>query len=554
MKNKEKRECWIYAICMMILAEAFSWFQPIYTNVDNFITSMVIGAVYDKDTYSMVLNPVLCWIMSFVGKVLPTADAFTLVTKIVLLAGIGSISYFVALHFRHWPERLFAGAMLFLLTIEMNLFSDYFMVWAAFFTFVGMVWLLRSMKTEVHGSWIVAGTFFICCGLMWRLGGFVPFIPFLLLGWGMDFLFGSKGKDARIQYLKKTVRVFGPMLICFVLILGIDYGYKHSEKYEDSVNFCDAVSAIVDYPMKEYEEVQDLLPGVSENDYTSIAEHMYADTDRITTEYCQKIAEIGKKTGMQINLHSVLQSIYSLTARFYGLINFRLWCIALGLLVLWIWTSKAKWYEKLKIGFAGIGAYMIMLYLMLLGRLPERGMQVVLYAVMGILVVESVVEYRKSKYRIIFNIVVVLLTGMVVLNFRSVEKVSHQSIATAKMDAEDMKWEKSYKVGSVYIWKSADYMKYPMRDFMAQGKLMSQDFMEHHVIEGEWNFNQVYYKNYMNRLGVPNLTQALIEREDTYYVAQNCSSMWTYLKEHYDETVQAVQVDELDGIPVWKFQ
>ena len=324
MKNKEKRECWIYAICMMILAEAFSWFQPIYTNVDNFITSMVIGAVYDKDTYSMVLNPVLCWIMSFVGKVLPTADAFTLVTKIVLLAGIGSISYFVALHFRHWTERLFAGAVLFLLTIEMNLFSDYFMVWAAFFTFVGMVWLLRSMKTEVHGSWIVAGTFFICCGLMWRLGGFVPFIPFLLLGWGMDFLFGSRGKEEKLQYLKKTVRVFGPMIICFVLILGIDYGYKHSEKYEDSVNFCDAVSSIVDYPMKEYEEVQDLLPGVSENDYTSIAEHMYADTDRITTEYCQKIAEIGKKTGMQINLHSVLQSIYSLTARFYGLINFKL--------------------------------------------------------------------------------------------------------------------------------------------------------------------------------------------------------------------------------------
>lgn len=57
MKSREKRDCWIYAICMMILAEAFSWFQPIYTNVDNFITSMVIGAVYDKDTYSMVLNP-----------------------------------------------------------------------------------------------------------------------------------------------------------------------------------------------------------------------------------------------------------------------------------------------------------------------------------------------------------------------------------------------------------------------------------------------------------------------------------------------------------------
>ena len=485
---------------------------------------------------------------------LPTADAFTLVTRVVLLAGIGSISYFVALHFRHWPERLFAGVMLFLLIIEMNLFSDYFMVWAAFFTFVGMVWLLRSMKTEVHGSWIAAGTFFLCCGLMWRLGGFVPFIPFLLLGWGMDFLFGSKGKDAKIQYLKKTIRVFGPMMICFVLLLGIDYGYKHSEKYEDSVNFCDAVSSIVDYPMKEYEEVQDLLPGISENDYISLAEHMYADTDRITTEYCQKIAEVGKKTELQISLNSVFQNIYSLTARFYGLKNFRFWCIALAMIAVWIWTSKAKWYEKLKIVFAGVGAYMIMLYLMLLGRLPERGMQVVLYAAMGILVVESVVEHPKYKFKIIPSLIIILLTGMILVNFKSVDSGTHQSLANAKVGAEDTKWEKSYKDGSVYIWKSSDYMKYPMRDFMAQGKLISQNFMDHHVIEGEWNFNQVYYKNYMKRLQVPNLTQALMKRKNTYYVAQDCTSMWTYLKEHYDENVQAIQVDELDGIPVWQFQ
>ena len=554
MKSREKRDCWIYAICMMLLVEIFSWFQPIYTNIDNFITSMVIGAVYDKDTYSMVLNPVLCWVLSAAEKILPEADVFTWVTKIVLLAGIGSVSYFVALHFRHWAERLFAGALLFLLIIEMHLFSDFFMVWSAFFAFVGMVWLLRSMKTEVHGSWIVAGTFFICCGLMWRLGGFVPFIPFLVLGWGMDFLFGSKGREEKLKYLKKTVRVFGPMALCFIVLLGIDYGYKHSEKYEDSVNFCDAVSSIVDYPMKEYEEVRDLLPGVSENDYTSLAEHMYADTDRITTEYCLKIAEVGKKTGIQVSLRSVFQNIYSLTARFYGLKNFRLWCIALGIMALWIWTSKAKWYEKLKIVFAGMGAYMIMLYLMILGRLPERGMQVVVYAVMGILVTESVVEHRESKYGIIFKAAVILLTGMILLNFRNVEMGSHQSLLTAKTGASDIKWEDSYVDDVVYIWKSSDYKRHPMKDFMEQGKLMSQDFMNHHVVWGEWYFNQVYYKNYMDRLGVPNLTQALMNRENTYYVAQDCNSMWTYLKEHYGENVQVVQVDELDGIPVWQFQ
>lgn len=555
MKNREKRDCWIYATCMMILAEAFSWFQPIYTNVDNFITSMVISAVYDKDTYSMVLNPVLCWIMSFVGKVLPTADAFTLVTKIVLMVGIGSISYFVALHFRHWTERLFAGAMLFLLTIEMNLFSDYFMVWAAFFTFVGMVWLLRSMKTEVHGSWIVAGTFFICCGLMWRLGGFVPFIPFLLLGWGMDFLFGSRGKEEKLQYLKKTVRVFGPMIICFALLLGIDYGYKHSEKYEDSVNFCDVVSTIVDYPMETYDAVENRLPEqISENDYYSLTEHMYADTERITTAYCQNIADIGKKDEIVINMKDIFQKTYSLIARLYGLKNFKVWGIGLMLLAFWILFSQTAWYEKLEIVFAGGGAYLMMLYLMLVGRLPERGMQVMLYAAMGIFLVKVSSIHVEKRVHKIEMIAVIIFCGLVLCRLPSVNFGVHQSLLSVKTGANEEKWEQSYQDNAVYLWKTAEHRKYPMRDFMAQGKLMSKNFMEHNLAEGGWDFNQVYSKGQMERLGVPNPIRALAERPHTYYVAEDCNAVLTYIREHYDEKVQAVQVEELDGIPVWQFQ
>ena len=61
------------------------------------------------------------------------------------------------------------------------------------------------------------------------------------------------------------------MIICFALLLGIDYGYKHSEKYEDSVNFCDVVSTIVDYPMETYDAVENRLPEqISENDYYSL--------------------------------------------------------------------------------------------------------------------------------------------------------------------------------------------------------------------------------------------------------------------------------------------
>ena len=555
MKSRKKRDCWIYAICMMIMAEAFSWFQPIYTNVDNFITSMVIGAVYDKDTYSMMLNPVLCWLMTAVGKLLPHADAYLLVTKIVLLAGIGSVSYFVALHFRHWTERVFAGALLFLLIIEMNLFSDYFMVWAAFLTFVGMIWLLAAMKEKAHGSWIGVGTFFLCCGLMWRLGGFVPFIPFLLLGWGMDFLFGSKGKEQKVQYLKKTMKVFGPMALCFLILLGIDYGYKHSSKYEYSVNFCDAVSLVVDFPLKDYAEIENILPdGVTENDYNSLMKLMYADTDRITTDYCREIAAAGKKTGMELTPSDILQKTYNVIARLYGLINFRIWCLGMFLMAIRILLSKKVWYEKLEVLFAGGGTLLMLLYLMLVGRIPERGMQVILYGLLGILMVIMVSEKEEKQTGIFGKIIIVLFTAVVLIRVSSVTFVSHQSILSAKTGADETKWEQTYEEEAVYLWRASEHRKCAMQDFMNQGKLMTAEFMDHNLNDGGWDFNQVYSQNQMKRLGVTNPVRALLERANTYYVAKDCSEMWTYLKEHYDENVQAVQVNELDGIPVWQFQ
>ncbi len=540
---------------MMALAEAFSWFQPIYTNVDNFITSMVIGAVYDKDTYSMMLNPVLCWLMTTVGKILPQADAYLLVTKVVLLFGVGAISYFVALYFHHWPERLFAGAMLFLLTIEMNLFSDYFMVWAAFLTFVGMVWLLAAMKEKAHGSWIGVGTFFICCGLMWRLGGFVPFIPFLLLGWGMDFLFRNTGKEKKMQYLRKTLKVFGPMALCLLILLGIDYGYKHSAKYEYSVNFCDAVSLVVDFPMKDYEEIEDILPdGVTENDYNSLMKLMYADTDRITTDYCREIAAVGQKAGMELTPVDVLQKTYSVIARLYGLLNFRIWCFGMVLMTGYIFISKKIWHEKLEVLFAGCGTLLMLLYLMLVGRIPERGMQVILYGLLGILLVIMVSEKEEKNIGTPGKVLILLFTAIVLLRIPSITFVSHQSVFEAKEGVDEIKWEQTYEEGSVYLWRASEHRKCAMRDFMDQGKLMTEKFIDHNLSDGGWDFNQIYSQNQMKRLGVTNPVRALIEREHTYYVAKNCSEMWTYLKEHYDATVQAVQITELDGIPVWEFK
>ena len=554
MKSREKRECWIYAIGMMILAEAFSWFQPIYTNVDNFIISMVINRQYGEDTYNMFLNPVLCWITATIGKIFSDADGFTLVTKITLLAGIGTISYFIAAHFRQWVERLFFCFVLFLLIVEMNLFSDYFMVWAAFFSFVGMVVLLHNMRSEIHKNGIAIGTFFLCCGLMLRLSGFALFIPFILLDIGVNFLFAAQNKKERIQYFKKFFRVFGPAIVCIFILLCVDFGYKHSEKYEDSVNFCDAVSMIVDFPMKEYDEVKDSIPDITQNDYESLENYLYADTDRITTAYCLRIGAVGKKSTFSIELKEIPLKVYSLIARFYGLINFRIWCLSLLAIGVLYLLSPEKWYYKGEICLAGAGAFLILLCLMLAGRLPERIMQSVLYAVMGIMIVCMADERKERTVKLYEKIGVVVLFAAVVWNLRSVDFTEHQSLWNVKTGAEESKWETLYEEDEVYIWRSSEHRRYLMRDFMKQGKLISTDFFAHNISAGGWDFNQVYYKELMEKLGVPNPVWALVNRKKTYYVASDCTNMWTYLKEHYDAEVQVEQVDEIDGIPVWQFQ
>lgn len=153
------------------------------------------------------------------------------------------------------------------------------------------------------------------------------------------------------------------------------------------------------------------------------------------------------------------------------------------------------------------------------------------------------------------TLLVVVFCGLVLLRLPSITFSGHQSLLNAKTGADEMKWEQTYEPeDAVYLWRTSEHRKYAMRDFMAQGKLMSVDFMNHNLAEGGWDFNQVYSKAQMERLGVPNPIQSLVERANTYYVAEDCNAVLTYIREHYDETAQAVQVDELDGIPVWQFQ
>lgn len=555
-KQRSGRQSAAAACVMTVICGIFSLFQPLYTQVDNYLASLVTNRIYDSDNYCMFLNPVLCRIVGILQKLCPDGDAFTLLSRVMILAGIWYLSYFAARTLRKNSELVCAYLILFLLVINASLFFDYFTIWAAFFSFAGMILLLYGIRHERRWSDVTAGTLFLACGIMWRVESAAIFVPFVGLELFIEFVFVPKTKEERSAFVRKACGTLVPAVLCVLALLSIDYGFKHSEKYKYGVDYNNAVSAVVDFPMEDYEKVKDLLPGVSRNDYESLQVRLYADTDRVTMEYSKRIADAGSIHAVDLSVKGLLESMRVLLSAVLASKKTLFYWGLLFLFLLLIVLSDVKWYYKLELFLTYCGAWLIMLYFSFVGRIPLRVINSVTYAVFGMVLLLFLAEEWKSEkinLKWIKGFLFAAAAVVACMDTISYDFISPQSVFEAKKGADESRWESTYKEGILYLWQTNEYVQRPMRDFIDQGKIMTEDFLKHNLCYGEWTYGQVYFRNYLERLGVPNPMKALLDRKETYYVAEDSDLVLTYLREHYDEKVQVVRTGEIDGIPVWKF-
>lgn len=534
----------------------FSLFQIVYLNVDNYLLSLVINKVYDKDHYCMFVNPVVCWIGGALHELLPNADGYLLLTKVLLLAGIWWLGFLMA-RLLHGLWELFCGySVLFLLVINASLFFDYFTIWAAFFCSVGMLLLLCQMEGETDRIQSAAGTLFLACGFMWRIESALLIMPFLGLDLLVVCILGASEKKEQVGRLKKAGKILLPSVVLVVILCGIDYSYKHSERYADGVAYNNAMSTIVDFPMEDYAEVRELLPEVSSNDYAVIRMGIYADTERFDTAYALKVGNIGSSRMNPLDPGEIVRANRILAEMVTGSKKTVFYYVILVILLFLILLSDSKWYYRLEAVLACLGAYAILFYFAFIGRLPLRVINSVTYGVYGLfLLLYSRMEWKQKKnlkkwmQRILFALVFCVLC----LDTMSYPFIPHQSILEVGTEADESRWKGTYEEGELYIWEGTEYVFHPMEDFRAQGKLMTDQFMEHNVCAGCWTYGQVYFNNYLKGLGAPNPVRALLEREKTWYVAESPELMLGYLQEHYDEATAVRQEGRIDGVPIWRF-
>lgn len=545
----------VWALILTGICGMFSVFQPLYSQVDNYMVSLILNRCYDADVYCMFLNPVLCFLCGVLQKLFPQADVFTLLTRIMILLGIYCIGYVIAKLSKTRREVFVAYVIIFILAINASLFFEYFTVWAAFFSVTGMVLLLLSVRVQIP-RWITfLGWIFVISGMMWREEVAAIFLPFYLLDFFVCFKITLV--ESRKEFLKKYFKVFMPVIICVIILETTKYTVQSFDKYAYGIEYNNTLGNLVDYPMEDYDAVAYLLPGVSENDYNSLQVRLLADTDRVDAEYGAWIESVGRKRSSLLGVQQVIEANIRLFQVILTSKRTMFYCMLFFLFMIWNMLSDVKFYSKLELLCAYFGAYLIMFFFSLVGRIPLRIIDSVIYAVWGILLVlffSEKWESRRFDFKKLKIIIVIFVIGIACMDTLTYDFVKPQSVFNVKEYADEDKWSSTYTDEQIFIWQTNEFVQYPMRDFMNQGKLMTEEFMRHNLCYGEWTWGQVYYINYLERFQLPNPMKALLEREETYLVAEDHTLVSTYIKEHYDENVIVQKVDEIDGIPVWEFQ
>ena len=70
---------------------------------------------------------------------------------------------------------------------------------------------------------------------------------------------------------------------------------------------------------------------------------------------------------------------------------------------------------------------------------------------------------------------------------------------------------------------------------------------------GDWVYEQVYFRDFLQRIGAPNPALALLDRPNTYLMEGYEEMMLNYLQHHYGEDIELVYSHEVNGKKAYRF-
>ena len=378
------------------------------------------------------------------------------------------------------------------------------------------------------------------------------------------------------------------------------------------MSYNSARSALVDYPVKEWDEIRDSITEYSENDYYAVTRYVWEDSDIIDSEYLNNIAQIANNSFFtQLREKNALSAKISFAVKIIlgivvvNLVKFVWFEIGIVILLfsIYLFIKYKDLWVRLVLFFNLTGYFIILTFFSLLGRalalkeLLMTGNLLVLFYLIFVLNKSYMSEH--GSWRFSTNRLKILKVALLVyiafqpiwgqkwfspamncLRFAgdcdlidsqqvaSIENIIYEGyrgipfldgrsnsfieLFSAKQPSETFLLENTGENEEIYIWNIWDYDD-ELGVMQKNNKLPSKQLLSHHLAMGEWVSGQVYFKEHLESIGVDNLMKALIDRSGTFYVGKDEQVIHQWLKEHYSESVKMEYVKDIGTHPVWRF-
>ena len=592
-QDNNKKKCLLgAAFFTAVLYFIFSISGKLYIFTDNITVAVITGGMYSENNMCQYLHPLFCLIIKALNPILPTADVFTLLMHFFLLFGIYCISYAVIdtafqKHISHrnvedWISRVLLILAISYSVLGIKLFGSNYTVQTAAIIATGVMVIFHALRAGKGKPWILAGSFLIFAGFLGRVEACLLFLPFIALELLTEFI---RNKE-RVKWSRKTAGYIIPSIIVVTILLGSKAIFLRTEPYRSDAEYNYFRTITGDYPMETYGVTYKDWKGIDKDTYIAVTHWNLADTDNISTEALKRIAEVGSRNDYQASIEGVKRTFLEMKRK-ASTVDVHVMILTALTIIITLWcviAVKSVWL-KLEALLAFSGGFIILFYFTFRGRAPLRVWQCVLIDALTILILvmvkdglerlqstlgsgqdhnktEAIVfsdKKKKQKNSIVNRTATVIfqLLLCMILYFGIGQVMAHSTIhapispLTANIGADDSDYEKTFEGDSLYIWSG--WYDYIPDYFSKQNKLPTQRVIDHNIAIGDWVYEQVYFRDFLQRIGAPNPALALLERPNTYLMAGYEEMMLNYLKNHYGKDIELEYSHEVNGKKAYRF-
>ena len=563
----------------------------IYTYTDNITVAVVTAGYYGDNNMCQYIHPLFCLIIKALNPILPTADVFAVLMHVFLLLGIFCTSYAVIetafrKPIRNWSvEDCISRALLLLAiayyTLGLKIFGINYTVQTGAIIAGGFIALFYAFHLNKRKSWIIAGTVLIFGGFLGRVEACLLFLPFIALELFTEFV---RNKE-RLDWLRKTAKYILPSVIVIAVLLGSKAIFLNVEPYRSDAEYNKYRTITGDYPVETYGVTYKDWEEIDRDTYIAVTNWNLADTDKINTETLRKIAEVGSRNDYQATKEGMKRTLKEMKRQATKVDVHVMTLTALAIIMtLWCVIAVKSVWLKLEALCSFGGGFIILFYFTFRGRAPLRVWQCVLIAALTIhilimikdgtermrsaLIVERKLndseekviseEKRIQKKTMAYRTATVIfqLFLFVVLYFGIGQVMAHSSIhkptspLTAKIGADDSLYEETFIDDTLYIWPKW-YTAIP-EYFSKQDKLPTKRVIEHNIGMGDWIYEQIYFREFLEKIGAENPALALLERPNTFLVEGTEKEFLLYMKHHYGEDIELETVGIISDQKVFR--